>query len=167
MKSKTEKPQISKKEASGAIAVAGAKAMRAAEAQGAPAEAIDALMDTGPLKVGDMILQPLSLPVLWALDAVGSAMIGEGEVAMRDVLIAVLCFVDPKEMRSLGRRGEKETIEARAEELAEKIPLDDLVRINKWTNGQFARLHALSGGDDASEAAAKKPSAPAAVMPTP
>lgn len=159
MEPQTDKPEITKRTAAYHLAVAGAAAMREAEKQGAPPEAVDALMDDGPLKVGSLTLEPLSIRVIWALEAVGSVMAksASGNVNARDVAISILCFAEPKETRLLARRGEQEKIEDRAAELIDKLGLEQLGDINAWMNGQFLRVQKLNGGGAEEEQAAGEP----------
>jgi hypothetical protein len=144
-----KKPTMTRKEASFHISTAGAKAMKEAEAQGAPDVAVEALMDNEPLVVGGITLRTLSLPVMWALESVGSAYMAEmssapARVEMRDVVLAIACFTDPVAMQRLGRRKDQEAIEARAMEICDGLGTEEMVKINAWINGQFARVAALS-----------------------
>lgn len=157
-----------RKDASFQVAAAGARAMRKAREEGAPPEAVDALMDTGPLKIAGITLRPLCLPVIWALGSTGSAVMSatEGEqpeqLDAQAMALAIACFVDPVGMHMMARRKDTEGIDARCMEIVEKVGLEEMQQINLWMENQFARSKKLSGADiqegsTAAPAVEKKP----------
>ena len=158
------KPLMSKQDAGFHVAHAGANAQRQAEAQGMPPEAVDALMETQPLSIKGITLEPLSLATTWALESVGSAFVSEEgadpkRMDTRDLAIAILCFADPVNTRRLARRNQTEEIEEKAAEVCAKITFIDMHTINQWMEEQFARVRALSGEEAApAEDAPGKPS---------
>jgi hypothetical protein len=159
------KPKMTRKDASFHIATAGVRAQKQADERGLPAEAVDALLDTGPLQIAGLTLKPLSLPVTWALEAVGSIFVNDGsavQVQTRDIAVAILCFTDPVGARLLAKKDDRDGIEDRAMDICEKVGFAEMGVINAWMAAQFARVAAITGGEEqpAPEPTEKKPDAP-------
>ena len=154
------KPPLTAKEASYHRVQAGRAALMEAQAQGAPAAAVDALMDTGPVTIAGIELKPLTLATTWALEAVGSVYAKGADpkapapVGPKDVALATLCFSEPVPTYKLARSGHREALEDRAIEIAAQISFADMQAINAWMNGQFALVKQLSGGDEDDDDAA-------------
>lgn len=155
------KPRMPRKDASFHIASAGARAMREAEQQGTPPEAIESLMEsTEPLQVGDLTLRRLSLPVVWALEKVGSAYMRDtaapaepatgaeaSQIEMADIAVAIACFADPIGMHTMARTASRQEIVDHAMTLCDNVSMDEMRQANDWFNAQFARVAAMTGAD--------------------
>jgi hypothetical protein len=161
---------MSKKDASFHISQAGAAAMKKAEAAGSPPEAMEAIIDSEPLEIAGLVLQPLSLPVVWALQSVGAAILqdeaGHVEMGPREMAVCIACFADAKGMNRLAKCGDQATIDDRVMDIVEKVDFQKMATINAWMNLQYARVRKLNGADladaDAPEAGPKKPERPRA-----
>jgi hypothetical protein len=155
----SKKPRMSQKEASYHETRAGLKAMAQAQKEGASPEAIDAMMEAKEYEVpGTGIkLQRLTLQVVWAMEAAGSAYVGEDNgrraISSKDIAIGALCFSDPVATYRLAKGGKVSELEDKAFELAGKLDMPTLQTVNLWINVQFARAKKLSGEEGDEKAA--------------
>jgi hypothetical protein len=151
------KRKMSQKEASYHEVQAGLKAMAQAQKEGASPEAIAAMMEAKEYDVGNtgIKLQRLTLQVVWAMEAAGSAYVGQENgqraISAKDIAMGALCFSDPVATYRLAKSGKVSELEDNAFELAGQLDMPTLQTVNLWINVQFARAKKLSGdeGDDA------------------
>jgi hypothetical protein len=153
-----QKPEMTAKAASFQIARAGSDAMQVAHAIGADPDAVDALLDVSGLEIAGVItLKPLTLATVWALEKLHSPYMAENaegkpiELGIEAIALGALCFSDPRDVVTMIKKKQKEQLEAKAMDLAEKLTVPVLKQINEFINHEMAR-HA-----EGEEAPAKKP----------
>jgi hypothetical protein len=149
------RPQMTEKELSFHKAQAGLKAAEAAEANPVDEIAMSAIMTAGagPVEIGRLSLQPITLGTLKALREAKSVFVADESRAAEedDICLAILIFADPRRCwRAFRQRGEEaEALRSEAEELAFELSLDQLRAAGAWINGQLLALNQVAGdGED-------------------
>lgn len=142
------KQVMSKKDASYHTTRASIAGRRQAAAQGADPQHVDALMitDADGVMVGDMMLKPLTLATVWALQKLGSSYNKDAasdepkEVDPADVALAALCFADPVRVFNLAKQGKRDVLEEEAFNLALHMDFETMGRVNEYINAQLSSV---------------------------
>lgn len=160
----TTKPPMTEKTASFYETQAAAAATAQALTEGAPPEAVAAFMEMDKYEVPgtSLVLGRLTLQVVWALEQVNSAYVGE-EGKMRavnsfDIAMGALCYAEPLQTWRLAKAGKKEELEERAFEIAGMLDARAMGLVNDWMNAQNQRAKENAGEDDEPEV--KQPGGP-------
>lgn len=152
------RPEITRGQASYAVAMAGNAAASEAAARGGDPAAVDGLMRALAAPAPDGQAKELTLDVLLCIEERDRIFAGQETATWLDLAHSALCFSDPHAAWLALARG-REAFNLAAFELAGKIPLSHLKHAEDHITRAFRALAHADGPAPAAEAAPNPPAA--------